>query len=229
MQRIVLKQLNHTECARYLGYGTSIPDEKIEKLMRECETQICEIAVPRFVSQIFAMEQNEKGILLQGSEVTLSGNSIREHLTGCDRAILLCVTLSGEIDRLIRKMEVLDMAKAVVMNAMAAVAVEQAAEQAADILYETYRKEKEIFFTWRFGFGYGDLPLKNEAEALKLLDAQKRIGVSINESLMMFPKKTIACVIGVSDKPVSFEKKGCNSCTIKEKCQYRQKGEHCGF
>lgn len=230
MNHITLTKLNYMECARYLGYGKNTPDEMIERLMRECESELLDCAVPRFVYRIFDIDRQKDNIRLSGTEFLLTGGSIREHLTGCDRLILLCVTLSDRVDRLIRKTELRDMAKALVMDAMAAVAAEQVCDKAEELIRSEYlQKYTHAYFTWRFGFGYGDLPLEEERTALKLLEAGKRIGVYINDSLIMFPRKTIACVIGISGEEIKSHKRGCVSCNMHDNCKFRLRGERCGF
>ena len=229
MNHITLTKLNYMECARYLGYGQNTPDENVERLMRECESEIQDYAVPRFVYRIFDIDIQD-AIMLSETDMKLSGNSIKEHLENCDRLVLLCVTLSDRIDKLIRKTELKDMAKALVMDAMAAVAVEQVCDKAEEFIRDEYLKQySHAYFTWRFGFGYGDLPLCEERLALNLLDAGKRIGVYINDNLIMFPRKTVACIIGISPEEIKSKKRGCVSCNMRENCKFRLRGERCGF
>lgn len=228
MYQVKLTELNYAEGARYLGYGTSTPDSTVMELMRECSAQICETAVPCFVYRIFPLEEEKDRLKLQGTACTLSGTSIREHLNNCHSAVLLCATLSSSLDRLIRKTEIQDMAKAVIMDAMAGVAVEQLCDKAEKMIKEQYEKSKTGYFTWRFGFGYGDLPLEEERMALRLLEAEKQIGVNLNESLIMFPKKTVACVIGISSEKLGAKKRNCLSCNMYERCSFRMRGERCG-
>lgn len=230
MENLILENLNLKECARYLGYGTSIPNENILKIMKKCERQIMKAAIPRFVYRIFDIHSQIDGMELDGTNLILQGISIKEHLVDCNKAILLCATLSDTVDRLIRKTELCDMTEAVIMDAMAAVGVEQLCDKAEEMIKEEYEKRvRECYFTWRFGFGYGDLPLSQEPSALHLLNTEKTIGVSINENFIMFPRKTVACVIGISNKRIARKHCGCISCNMKDTCKYRQRGERCGF
>lgn len=230
MNNIMLTELNYAECARYLGYGKNTPDENVKELMRECETEIRGCAVPRFIYRIFDICRQEEGIRLVGTDMLLTGNSIREHLEGCDRLALLCATLSDKVDRLIRRTEITDMAKALIVDAMASSAVEQVCDKAEGIIRDEYlQRYGQAYFTWRFGFGYGDLPLQEEVMALKLLNADKMIGVSINDSLIMFPRKTVACIIGISGEEITSRRRGCISCNMRDRCKFRLRGERCGF
>lgn len=230
MDDIRLTELNYVECARYLGYGDSTPEENIMEIMRECEADILAYAVPRFVYKLFDVEQLEQGVQLCHTDICFSGQSVKEHLEGCHKAVLLCVTLSDGVDRLIRKTEIQDMAKAVVLDAMATTAIEAACGQVEEVIKNAYVKHfGEGYFTWRYGFGYGDLPLEEERMALQLLNAEKVIGVTLSDSLLMMPRKTTACIMGISKTPITTKKKGCISCNLREKCKFRKRGNHCGF
>lgn len=225
-----LKNLNYRECARYLGYGTTMPDENIQRLMRQCEEKLIRYAKPKFIYRIFSIENTEPGVELLNTRLILKGNSIKAHLEGCHSAVLLCATLSDSVDKLIRKTELKDMAEAVIMDAMASVAVEQVCEHAQEKIKSDYlSKHGQGYFTWRFGFGYGDLPLEQEGMALELLNTAKTVGVNINDSFIMFPRKTVACIIGISQEEIHGTRKGCVSCNMKDHCKFRQRGERCGF
>ena len=51
--------------------------------------------------------------------------------------------------------------------------------------------------TSRYSPGYGDLPIESQHTILNLLDASRKIGVSLTGSLMMVPSKSVSAVIGV--------------------------------
>ncbi len=230
MNNIRLTELNYVECARYLGYGDNTPDENIKAIMRECEAEILARAVPRFVYMVYDIEMVEDGVRLAGTDIVFHGDSVKAHLKECEKIVLLCVTLSETIDRCIRKAELLDMAKAVVLDAMATVAVEQACENATAHIHEVYEaRYGKAYFTWRYGFGYGDLPLEEENIALRLLNTEKIIGVTLSDRLLMFPGKTTASIMGISSKQLEQKSKGCVTCNMKEKCKFRKRGNHCGF
>ena len=49
----------------------------------------------------------------------------------------------------------------------------------------------------RYSPGYGDWPLDAQRELLALLDTPRAIGVSLTDSLLMVPSKSVSAVIGV--------------------------------
>ncbi len=52
--------------------------------------------------------------------------------------------------------------------------------------------------THRFSPGYGDLSMSVTEEILAVLDAGRRIGVSVTKSLMMTPMKSVTAIIGIT-------------------------------
>lgn len=226
IEDIRLEKLNVREGARYLGYGVSLPDENIMNIVEKCEAEIISAAKPRYVYKVFEINEISEGIEFSGTNLILRGNSIREHLSGCNRAVLLCATLSGEMDRLIKITQIKDMAKAVIMDAFAGVAIEQVCDKAEQLIKKEF---KDKYLTYRFGIGYGDLPIEQMSEFLKVIGADKLIGVTVTDGNMMSPTKSVACVIGISDTEIKSKKRGCITCNMREKCSFRLRGERCGF
>ena len=53
--------------------------------------------------------------------------------------------------------------------------------------------------TRRFSPGYGDLPLSLQGELFSLLDCERRLGLTLNASLLMTPKKSVTAILGLLD------------------------------
>lgn len=222
--RIELGQLNRQEALRYMGHGGAEPNERLSALIDDCEREVLSAAQPRFVYKVCEIANEGGGIAVIGTNLVLTGNSIREHLAGCEKAALMAVTVSEGIDRLIRIAQLEDMAKAVVADSLSSVAVEQACDRAEEII----RAENPGYYqTFRFGMGYGDLPISLQGTFLKVLNAQKQIGLNVSSSGMLTPTKSVTAVIGLSREPVSSKARGCQTCNMRETCKFRQKGGRC--
>lgn len=222
---IKLGQLNRREGARYMGYGNNEPDEVVSSLITQCENDILDHATPRYIYKIFDISISDNVEIL-GTNLILTGKSIKEHLEGCSKAALICGTLSVGIDKLIMKTQVLDMAKAVVMDAFAGVAIEQLMDKVDEQIGQYF---PDMYMTYRFGIGYGDLPLDIMGDFLRVLNTDKSIGVTVTTGNMMSPTKSVACIVGLSNEVIKSKKKGCITCNMKDSCRYRIKGERCGF
>ena len=51
----------------------------------------------------------------------------------------------------------------------------------------------------RFSPGYGDLPLDIQKNIFAALDCPRKIGLSLNESLLMSPTKSVTAIIGIKE------------------------------
>ena len=220
-KQVTLSSINRAEVLRYLGYKGIGADETINSLIDECEAEVLKAAVPRYVYRVVDVTQ---GVRLEGTSVTLKGNSIKEHLKGCNKAALIAVTISDGIDRMLRVMQASDLAKAVISDSMASAAIEQVCDKVEAVIKEELPEYNQTF---RFGIGYGDLPLSQQGEFLKILNAPKLIGLNIGKTDMMTPTKSVTAVIGLTTGEVSSKKKGCMSCNLKGTCRFREAGGHC--
>ena len=69
---------------------------------------------------------------------------------------------------------------------------------------------------------YGDLPLEMQKDIFNVLDCSKRIGLTLNESLLMSPSKSVTAIIGISkDKCGRKHEAECKICNKKD-CLYRR-------
>ncbi|MBR4554595.1 MAG: methionine synthase [Ruminococcus sp.] len=195
-------------------------------LVDECADRLAEAVFPRYIYRLFPISRTPEGIAVEGTGLVLRGSSIADHLEGCESCVLLCATLSAGADTLIRQLSAYDMASSFVTDCLASAAVETVCDEAEREMAE---RLPDKFMTWRFSPGYGDLPLESQWRILSVLDAPKRIGLNVTESMMLVPSKSVTAVIGVSDREVSREKRGCTGCAMYKDCTFRKGGGHCGI
>ncbi len=213
---IKLETLDRDEALRYLGGAKTDPDENMINLLNDCEAQLFGAAKPGYLYKILPLP----------CEWLLVGEDIKNHLFGCHSAALICATLGAEVDKLIRVKQITDMSRAVVINSLASVAVEQICDKIEEKLFAAFPKS---YFTFRYSPGYGDFPIELQKSFLSELDAPRKIGLSANSSHILTPSKSVTAVIGISSQPIEAKKRGCAVCNLRKTCRYRRNGEHCGF
>ena len=222
-----LETLSKKEIYRYLGYNekqhTMTPE--IEQMVDECIVEVLNAAGPRVIcTPALPLKKGEDAIYIQ--QMALKGKDIRIHLEHCHSAVLMAVTLGTKLDMLIRRTEAIDMARAVILDAAANVAVEQAGQIAEDELREQIRSQGE-YLTIRYSPGYGDLPITTQREMLRLTDAPRKIGLTVTASHIMTPRKSMTAIMGVADIDVKGKLAGCGNCVMRKKCIYRKRGMTC--
>ena len=219
-----LDSLNRAEAFRYMGHkGGEIP-ENINALADECEGKLLAAIRPNYVWRVFDIAETDGGISVSGTSLVLTGNDITEHLRGCERCVLMCATLSIGADSVIRAYESAEMEKAVIADCLASAAIEQVCDIAER---EIQASVGDYNYTWRFSPGYGDLPLELQRRFIEVLQAQKRIGVTVTDSLILIPRKSVTAVMGISTHEISKGRRGCGSCNMRETCQFRKNGTRC--
>ena len=119
------------------------------------------------------------------------------------------------------------MTSALILDSMASTAIEQVCDTAEKEIREKISKDN--FMTWRFSPGYGDLPITIQREFVRVTDAEKRIGLTVNEGGILLPRKSVTAIIGLSKEPIPKQRRGCAYCNMNKTCQFRKGGTHCGF
>lgn len=216
--------LNIDEALRYLGVPAPAPAE-LRKQAERVAQRLCAALRPRWVWRAFPLERTEEGLALSGAAVTLTGDTARTMLAQCHSAALLACTLGAEFDALLRSEQARDMSDAAVLDALGSAYVESGCDGAEQ---EISARLPGKFLTDRFSPGYGDLPLALQGSLCALLDAPRRLGVTVGESFLMNPCKSVTAVIGLSDTPQPARVRGCGYCTMRESCQFRKEGTTCG-
>ena len=107
--------------------------------------------------------------------------------------IFLCGTIGAEFDAWQRRLSVLSAADALLAQQIGLAAV----EKVMDEVEERARKEVEVEgrkLKPRRSPGYGDLPLSLSRTILDELDAPRKIGVSITDSNLLVPSKSVTAI-----------------------------------
>ena len=207
-----------TEIIRYLGYRGDRPDENVMRLIFACVRELSEIADYRACRERVPIAETEDGILLQN--VLLSGTAIRRNLSGCAEAYAFAATAGPAVDRRLSVLRYSEPAKALIMDAAASAAVEAFCDE-LNSSWEEEALAEGRFLRTRFSPGYGDLPITVQKELLQLLDAAHLAGITLTDSMMMIPRKSVSAVIGISEECVRRERSGCAACGKKD-CLYRK-------
>ena len=203
-----------SETLRYLGYKGE-PDEQTMSLILRAEREFKESVTPSFCWRV--MEKSHCGHILVGSD-------IKKHLEDSRRVIFFAATLGAAGDRIIRSAEISDMAYAVVADSYASALIEDYCDKC----------EKEMNsvaggnFTFRYSPGYGDYPISAQSDFIKLLSADKRIGLTATENHILIPRKSVTALIGITEKTIEKNRNKCESCNMKERCLLRKDGSDCG-
>lgn len=218
--------IDRGEVLRYLGCrGRTIDPVTAERVERM--TALCAgTAKPAYVYEFFDFDFTPEGVSLRGTDTVLRGGDLRAHLEGAERLCLTAATLGHDCDRQALRLEARSMADAVCFNAASTALIESVSDRAQREINALASAER-LSVGGRYSPGYGDFPLTQQVELLRLLRAQERLGITLTEGFMMLPRKSVTGVIGLyADTP--GERVSCSVCTMREWCEFRKGGDHCG-
>lgn len=217
MQLPLPQTIDRAMWLRYLGAGGWTPDEATAALLEKAERAVWETATPRGVW---------RALPFAALPLETAGTDLARHLQGCDRMVLMAATLGGEIDALVRRLEVSDIALGAAVDAAASVLL----ESVCDALETTIRAEitaQGAYLTGRYSPGYGNCPLELQDELCLALDTVRGMGLAVTPQHLMTPRKSVTAILGVAAHPVTGARAGCAHCLLRETCAYRKRGKTC--
>lgn len=185
--------LNRREILRYMkcAESTKETDALVERCLAEASDKltykVCYCRLP-------IVRRSES--LIDFSFATVESRDVAKYLDRCNEIILMSATVGIEIDRLILKYSRLSPSSAVCMQAIGAERIEALCDSLCDELKSSLKQEGKTLKP-RFSPGYGDLPLSFQKDIFRVLEPEKRIGLTLNTSLLMSPTKSVTAIIGI--------------------------------
>ena len=208
------------EILRYLGVRCGA-DETLKAQIQSVWDELVSCVTPKSVTRRVPCAVTDSVVTI-GTIHTTTRNLAR-HLNGCREAFLLAATLGSTADFLLRRYAAADISRAAVMQAACAAMIEQVCDD-AEVPLRKEAEEQGCSLRPRFSPGYGDFALEHQRDLIALLDCSRRIGLTLSDSLMLIPTKSVTAVIGIQDG-VCREKdeNKCRRCA-NQNCEFREDG-----
>ncbi len=188
----------------YLGYRNLSRDEKIDKLIIECLEEIEQISSFKYIYQ-------EYDYILD----FLKKKQYLEYLGDSTSYLICATTLGSQIDKRSKYYQMKDMVKMCVFDATASAYLEYMADK--------YEKSIRDDLSYRFCPGYQNTDVADIRPIHELLKADKVIGITLLDSNLMVPQKSMIGIVGIN----CHAKKSCKDCFLLENCDYRKEGIRC--
>lgn len=184
--------LNETDVLRYAGCREV--DAAALALLYNCWDEMCGVlsnAVCYCELPVTVVDA-----LCDFGVMSLCSADLAAYFDGCDKTVLFAATVGVAPDRLIAKYNRLSPAKAVMMQALGAERIEALCDRFCADLAKHYGDIAPS----RFSPGYGDLPLEAQREVFRVLHPAHKLGVCLNDSLLMSPTKSVTAFVGIKEK-----------------------------
>ena len=92
-------KIERQEVLRYLGHKGQQIDDNMIQMIDSCREEVKSIIWPRSVYEYKSIHDTENGVVIDGTNLLLSGNDIKKHLSSSKECVLMAVTLGNDIEK----------------------------------------------------------------------------------------------------------------------------------
>ncbi|MBQ6430415.1 MAG: Vitamin B12 dependent methionine synthase activation subunit [Oscillospiraceae bacterium] len=203
--------INEREVFRYAG-GKDVA--AVRELFEGCKTEIAESLSYKVC--YLPLDVRVTDDFCDFGAFGVTSKHLARNLEGCVKAVLFAATVGVGIDRLIAKYSVQSPAKALLFDAIGTERI----ETLCDLFCRDIEREYQMSAKPRFSPGYGDLDISVQTELFSVLNCRKHIGLSISDSLMMSPSKSVTAIVGLCETACKKPSRKCEACG-KTDCAFR--------
>lgn len=181
-----LPSVDKKEVLRYAGCRSSSADEE---LISRLDSAI-DMVLPHLEPRVCFCE-------LAVSDCDFpSSLDLKKNLRDSESVIFFAATVGISIDRLIARYSITSPATALLLDAIGSERIEALCDAFEDSQREK-KSEYGMILRPRFSAGYGDLSVEYQKNIFELLAPSLRIGLSLCDSYLMSPSKSVTALIGV--------------------------------
>lgn len=206
-----LFMIDRKEMLRYAGMNPKAPDFPKEMVDEAIEETLA-LAEPKGIWKVLPYDP-EKGLIEGRPPLQLTGNSIRHHLSSSFSVAVMAVTVGDEIEKAsndaFRNGRYVE---GLLLDAAATTATEHLADQVDRLIQKEAEKDGQKT-AWRFSPGYGDWPVTAQKEFARIIETDQ-IGISVTDHSMLFPRKSVTAIIGISKCSQRPAPAKCRTCSL---------------
>ncbi len=223
-----LIKINEKEVLRYLEYNGQDINENLKSTIIECIKITKEKINPRYTLRVYPILRNNVNIIeIDNSDLKFESKDVYKLLEDCQECIIMAATLGIEIEKEIKKYSYTELTKSIIIDACATTAIEEYCE----LIQNNIKKEllnKNKYITMRYSPGYGDLHINANKKIINFLSADRDIGLTITDSGIMIPRKSVISIIGISKVQKLELSQKCSNCRNHSTCRFKKGDKYCG-
>lgn len=170
-------------------------NSEIHQMVAQVTADFQKLMTPQAVYALFPLEIT--GDFLRFGREMIKSRELSRYLKECHSVFLFAATIGPKIDREIQKMQRIESSRAVIMQAVGAMFI----EKYCDLLCTELKNQaiaENMAVKNRFSPGFSDVGLEVQKIFFSLLDC-KKIGLTLMESLIMAPEKSVTAFVGVKN------------------------------
>jgi hypothetical protein len=182
-----------------------------------------ELIEPAAVWDTFPIREFRHERLMLADGTRIGGGPVATVVAGATDLVIGVCTIGGAISqRISEQLRGEQRLRAMFLDDLGSWAVDQVRQQLCRRI-EGDAASRDLRASASLSPGESEWSVAEQAVIFSLVDAQE-IGVTLNESMVMSPVKSLSLLMGIGPGPLGVEgASNCDFCTIRERCGYRQR------
>lgn len=205
--------IDYCDVLRYSGSHFNLSE--ISELLDDIKQEMFQLVNPKTIFREDDIIIKNGYYYIPASDLLLKSNDINKKFINVTKILTLAGTLGILIDEKISFYRQIDPVRALLLDTMSNVYIENILDK---FEYELREKYSEYYFTMRYSCGYGDLALQMQSQVVASVRADELLGISVNKNFFMTPIKSVTAFIGLSNSQQIADKNPCLDCSLKGKC-----------
>ena len=185
-----------------LGYArgvTKVDDKQRDKFENYIDRALALIELKGVGVRMPIIKIDSPKIVLK-ENITFKSKSLAQILIDCREVLFMAATAGSAVGKAISESSLgKDVTAAVVFDAVASEMADSALSWIMNYFNREFTRENKQLTSRRFSAGYGDFTLENQKIIYDVLDLGQ-LGISLSDSYMLIPEKTVTAVAGVRIK-----------------------------
>jgi hypothetical protein len=178
------------------------------------------LLVPAVAYDVFDIAEVRHERLVISPRVSLKSARLTSTLGGAKHIAIAVCTIGPQLEQAVGAMFAAgQMAEATVLDGIGSAAVEELSQRACR-MFEEMARERGLMTSIPFSPGDPDWPVEAQRDLFDLVGAEQ-IGVTLKDSYMMYPLKSLSLVVGIGEN-LSTDGSPCEFCSLNEVCRYRK-------
>jgi cobalamin-dependent methionine synthase I len=191
-------QIPVREVIRRMGYpGGKEPDPGIRQILSEEMERAAGLFHFRGIYRVMDIQNLANDVLsFREDSFVIRSQQVCRMLRNARQVVFFMVTIGKGLEENVHTLLQQDeTTRAFILDAIGS----ETADEAANVLHwktlSDLARQQGMKATPRFSPGYGDWPVTEQPDMLRMCEGQ-RIGISVTESCLMIPRKSVSAVLG---------------------------------
>lgn len=178
---------------RFMGYKGGFENKALSELYEECQKEYLSAVSFKACYRKSSLHFASDGEIVFDFG-TVKSRDLTKNLKGCSYVYFFAVTSGLGVDRLLMKYKKTDSLKAMMIDCIASSGIECRCDEVNGLIVKDKKSRP------RYSPGYGDMGLEYQPTILSFLDAQRQLGITLTESMLMLPVKSVTAIIGIKEE-----------------------------